>query len=255
MFDPVAFRLGPLAVRWYGIVIGAALALGTFLSLREARRQGVEEDFMLDLYLRVIPAAIIGGRLYYVIFTWDYYRNNLLQIFAIRSGGMAIHGAILGGLLVGYIFAKRRKQSLWQLLDIVAPYLILGQAIGRWGNFFNQEAHGGVVSEEFISIFPGFIKKQMNINGQYYHPAFLYESIWDFLVFLLLISIRRKPFLHKGDLFLLYIIFYSIGRFFIEGIRTDSLMLGPVRVAQLLSILLIIGGLIILYGRHRKKGI
>ena len=118
MFDPVAFRLGPLAVRWYGIVIGAALALGTFLSLREARRQGVEEDFMLDLYLRVIPAAIIGGRLYYVIFTWDYYRNNLLQIFAIRSGGMAIHGAILEGLLVGYILqrgANNPSGSYWIL--------------------------------------------------------------------------------------------------------------------------------------------
>ncbi|NLJ83543.1 MAG: prolipoprotein diacylglyceryl transferase [Halanaerobiaceae bacterium] len=254
MFDPVAFRLGPLEVRWYGIIIGTAVILGTILSIREANRQGIDEEFMIDLYLWVVPAAIIGARLYFVIFTWDYYKNNLLKIFAFRSGGLAIHGAILGGLLAAYIFVKKRKESLWRILDIVAPYLVLGQAIGRWGNFFNREAHGGVVSKEFISIFPGFIQKQMYINGQYYHPAFLYESIWDFLIFLFLISIRRKTFLQKGDLFVFYIVGYSIGRFFIEGIRTDSLMLGSVRVAQVLSILLIFTGLIILYLRHRNKG-
>lgn len=254
MFDPVAFRLGLLEVRWYGIIIGTAVILGTILSIREANRQGIDEEFMIDLYLWVVPAAIIGARLYFVIFTWDYYKNNLLKIFAFRSGGLAIHGAILGGLLAAYIFVKKRKESLWRILDIVAPYLVLGQAIGRWGNFFNREAHGGVVSKEFISIFPGFIQKQMYINGQYYHPAFLYESIWDFLIFLFLISIRRKTFLQKGDLFVFYIVGYSIGRFFIEGIRTDSLMLGSVRVAQVLSILLIFTGLIILYLRHRNKG-
>lgn len=254
MFDPVAFRLGPLEVRWYGIIIGTAVILGTILSIREANRQGIDEEFMIDLYLWVVPAAIIGARLYFVIFTWDYYKNNLLKIFAFRSGGLAIHGAILGGLLAAYIFVKKRKESLWRILDIVAPYLVLGQAIGRWGNFFNREAYGGVVSKEFISIFPGFIQKQMYINGQYYHPAFLYESIWDFLIFLFLISIRRKTFLQKGDLFVFYIVGYSIGRFFIEGIRTDSLMLGSVRVAQVLSILLIFTGLIILYLRHRNKG-
>src|SRR5690554_570925 len=254
MFDPVAFRLGPLEVRWYGIIIGTAVILGTILSIREANRQGIDEEFMIDPYLWVVPAAIIGARLYFVIFTWDYYKNNLLKIFAFRSGGLAIHGAILGGLLAAYIFVKKRKESLWRILDIVAPYLVLGQAIGRWGNFFNREAHGGVVSKEFISIFPGFIQKQMYINGQYYHPAFLYESIWDFLIFLFLISIGRKTFLQKGDLFVFYIVGYSIGRFFIEGIRTDSLMLGSVRVAQVLSILLIFTGLIILYLRHRNKG-
>ncbi|MGB4177012.1 MAG: prolipoprotein diacylglyceryl transferase, partial [Halanaerobiales bacterium] len=148
MIEPVAFKLGTLEVRWYGVIIGTAIFLGTILSIREAKRRGIEEDFMLDLFIRVIPAAIIGGRLYFVIFSWDYYKDNLLQILAFRSGGMAIHGAILGGIIAGYIFAKRRKQPLWQLLDIVAPYLVLGQAIGRWGNFFNQEAHGGVVSKE-----------------------------------------------------------------------------------------------------------
>ncbi|HHU92528.1 MAG TPA: prolipoprotein diacylglyceryl transferase [Halanaerobiaceae bacterium] len=254
MIEPVAFKLGTLEVRWYGVIIGTAIFLGTILSIREAKRRGIEEDFMLDLFIRVIPAAIIGGRLYFVIFSWDYYKDNLLQILAFRSGGMAIHGAILGGIIAGYIFAKRRKQPLWQLLDIVAPYLVLGQAIGRWGNFFNQEAHGGVVSKEFISIFPAFIKDQMYIGGQYYHPAFLYESLWDFFVFLFLIYMRRRPSLLEGDLFLLYIITYSIGRFFIEGIRLDSLMLGSFRVAQLLSICFILAGIIMLYRRHRKRG-
>lgn len=253
MIDPVAFEVGQLDIRWYGIIISFSLLLGTLLALREAKKQGIDEDFMLDLYIRVIPAAIIGARLYYIIFTWEYYQDNLLMIFSTRSGGLAIHGAVLGGLLVAYLYCKKHSISFWKLLDISAPYLILGQAIGRWGNFINQEAHGGLVSEKFISIFPEFIEKQMYINGNYYHPTFLYESLWNLLIFMVLIVLRRKPYIIKGDIFALYIIGYSIGRFFIEGMRTDSLMLGPIRVAQLISILFILTGAVIIYLRHRKK--
>lgn len=250
MIDPVAFELGTLDIRWYGIIISIALLLGTILSIGEAKKQGIEEDFMLDLYIRMIPAAIIGARLYYVIFSWEYYKDNLLMIFSTRSGGIAIHGAVLGGLLISLIFIKRHQISFWKLADIIAPYLILGQAIGRWGNFMNQEAHGGLVSKEFISKFPDFIENQMYINGNYYHPTFLYESIWNSLVFIVLIVLRRKPYIIKGDIFSLYIISYSIGRFFIEGMRTDSLMLGTVRIAQLMSVLLIGLGAFLIYKRH-----
>jgi len=250
MIDPIAFKLGTLDIRWYGIIISFALLLGTTLSIREANKQGIEEDFMLDLYIRVIPAAIIGARLYYVIFAWNYYRDNLLMIFYTRSGGIAIHGAVLGGLIVALFFIKKHKASFWKLADIIAPYLILGQAIGRWGNFINQEAHGGRVSKEFISIFPDFIEKQMYINGNYYHPTFLYESIWNLLVFIALIILRRKPYIIKGDIFSFYIISYSIARFFIEGMRTDSLMLGHIRIAQLMSVLLIALGAFLIYKRH-----
>lgn len=252
MIDPVAFKLGSLDIRWYGIIISAALLLGTVLSIREAKKQGISEDFMLDLYIRVIPVAIIGARLYYVFFSWKYIRDNPNMIFAFRSGGLAIHGAVIGGLIVAYYFIKKHNKSVLQLLDITAPYLILGQAIGRWGNFINQEAHGGVVSKEFISIFPEFIKKQMFINGQYYHPTFFYESLWNFLVFSFLLYVRKKSYLIKGDLFFFYIITYSIGRFFIEGMRTDSLMLGTIRIAQLVSIVLIIIGILVIYIRHKR---
>lgn len=251
MIDMVAFKLGSLEIRWYSIIISLALLLGTILSIREAKKQSIEEDFMLDLYIRIIPAAIIGARFYYVIFNWEYYKDNLLMIFATRSGGIAIHGAVLGGVLAAYIFIRKRKHSFWKLADIIAPYLILGQAIGRWGNFINQEAHGGIVSKEFISFFPDFIERQMYINGKYYHPTFLYESIWDFFVFVVLIFIRRKPYTIKGDIFSIYIIFYSVGRFFIEGMRTDSLMFASIRVAQLVSILLIIIGISSIYLRHK----
>ncbi len=253
MIDPVAFEIGTLDIRWYGIIISFALLLGTTLSIQEAKKQGIEEDFMLDLYIRIIPAAIIGARLYYVIFSWEYYKDNLFMIFSTRSGGIAIHGAVLGGFIMALIFIKKHNASFWKLADIIAPYLILGQAIGRWGNFINQEAHGGIVSKKFISIFPDFIEKQMYIHGNYYHPTFLYESIWNLLVFISLIVLRRKPYIIKGDIFSLYIISYSMARFFIEGMRTDSLMLGPIRIAQLVSVLLISIGVYLIYKRHTKR--
>ncbi|WP_459168936.1 prolipoprotein diacylglyceryl transferase [Natronospora cellulosivora (SeqCode)] len=248
--DPVAFEIASFSIRWYGIIIGLAFLLSLFLVIKEAEKQEIEEDFILDLFILMLPLAIIGTRLYFVIFNWPFYRQNLSMIFAFRSGGLAIHGGIITGIIVLYYFCKKRRVSFFKITDLLAPYLALGQAIGRWGNFINQEAFGGVVSKEFISIFPEFIQRQMFIGGNYYHPAFLYESIWNFFVFLLLISLRKKDFVQKGDIFLLYIIGYSIGRLFIEGIRTDSLMLGPFRVAQLVSITAILLGAIVLYKKH-----
>ncbi|MGM0410172.1 MAG: prolipoprotein diacylglyceryl transferase [Bacillota bacterium] len=251
--NPVAFKIGSLGVRWYGIIIGSAVVIAFFLAIRESKKQGINEEFFYDFVIFGLPAAIIGARLYYVIFEWPIYKNNLNLILNIRQGGLAIHGGIIGGLIVLLILVKKYKVDFWKIVDILAPSLILGQAIGRWGNFINQEAYGGVVSLEFINKFPDFIKNQMFINGQYHHPAFLYESMWNFLSFLILIILRRKEFIKKGDVFALYLILYSSGRFFIEKIRTDSLLFQGIMVARLISIIMIIVGIIIIIMRHRRE--
>jgi phosphatidylglycerol:prolipoprotein diacylglycerol transferase len=252
IIDPVAFEIGSIQIRWYGLIIGIAILLGLFLTIKESKRKGIDPDFFMDFFIFGIPAAILGARIYYIIFRWELYKNQPLRIFAFREGGLAIHGAIIGGLAVLLYLTKKRNVNFWKTVDILTPPLVLGQAIGRWGNFINQEAYGGIVSEEFINYFPEFIKNQMYLNGNYYHPAFLYESIWDFSVFLFLIYLRKyNP--KSGTIFIGYIIAYSIGRFFIEDIRTDSLMLGPFKVAQLLSIFLIIIGVGLIYWKQRKE--
>ena len=175
-----------------------------------------------------------------------------MQIIAIWKGGLAIHGAIIGGLIVLVVLTKKRNISIWKVTDLLAPALILGQSIGRWGNFINQEAYGRIVSKEFINNFPGFIKNQMFIEGGYRHPTFLYESIWNLLIFFLLIWLNNKEFTKKGDLFFTYLVGYSIGRFFIEDLRTDSLMFLNIQVAQLISVLLIMFAIVMLYFNHRS---
>lgn len=240
--DPVAFSIYGIEVRWYGIIIALAVVVGTFLALREAKRRGLEEDTLLDFLLFAIPGAIIGARAYYVIFSWDYYKNNPNQILNIRGGGLAIHGAVIAGIIIAIIFCRVKKLSFWTIGDIVAPSLILGQAIGRWGNFANQEAHGGPTSLPW-----GII-----VDGVRVHPTFLYESIWNFLVFLFLMWYRKRAKV-EGEVFLLYIILYSLARGLIEGLRTDSLMWGEFRVAQLISLATIVVGLILLWIIRRKK--
>jgi phosphatidylglycerol:prolipoprotein diacylglycerol transferase len=240
----VAFSIFGLEIRWYGLLIASAVLIGTVLALKEAKRKGVKEETLIDMFLFAVPAAIIGARAYYVIFMWDYYSKNPSQILNIRGGGLAIHGVIIAGTLVVIIFAKVRKESFWKLADIVAPSLILGQAIGRWGNFANQEAHGG----------PTDLPWGIMIDGVKVHPTFLYESIWNLLVFGFLLWYRRKKATVEGEIYLLYLILYSVGRFFIEGLRTDSLMLGPFRVAQLISLAIIMsGGAYLIWKKKRIK--
>ena len=252
--NPIAFHLGPFPIYWYGLLIALAFGLGMILALYNAAKRNIDPDKLSDLLLLVIPSAIIGARLYYVAFNWGYYSANPMEIPAIWHGGLAIHGGILGGFLAGYWYIRRHKElKLWSVADIIAPSLILGQAIGRWGNFFNQEAHGGPVTAEFISKFPEFIQKGMLIEGQYYHPTFLYESIWNFLVFLILIWMLKKKSLPDGIVAMSYLILYSFGRFFVEGLRTDSLMMGPFRTAQVISIIAIILASGFIYWRLRKQ--
>ncbi|MEW4307840.1 prolipoprotein diacylglyceryl transferase [Rossellomorea marisflavi] len=256
--DPIAFQLGPISVHWYGVIIGLGIALGMYMVIRESKRQGLHPDTFIDLLVWAIPIAIISARIYYVAFEWNnYYADHPEDIIKIWNGGIAIHGALIGSVLTTIIFAKVRGLSFWKLTDIAAPSLIVGQAIGRWGNFINQEAHGREVSRQFLENLhlPRFIIDQMYIDGAYYHPTFLYESLWNVVVLILLLIIRRKvKSLRRGELFLTYVIGYSIGRFFVEGMRTDSLMLGDFRFAQVISVALIVAAIVTMIYR-RKTGL
>ncbi|RRN74857.1 prolipoprotein diacylglyceryl transferase [Peribacillus simplex] len=250
--NPIAIDLGPIQVHWYGLIIGFGVLLGLIIALRESERRGLDKETFTDMILFAVPIAIICARIYYVIFQWEYYSQNPGDIIKIWNGGIAIHGALIGAVLTAIIFAKVKKVSFWKLADIAAPSLLLGQAIGRWGNFMNQEAHGGEISRSFLENMhlPDFIINQMYINGTYYHPTFLYESIWNIVGVIILLSLRKVN-LRRGELFLTYVIWYSIGRCYIEGFRTDSLMLTEsLRIAQVISIVLIVVAVVLVVYRR-----
>ncbi|WP_341525583.1 prolipoprotein diacylglyceryl transferase [Nostoc sp. UHCC 0302] len=245
---PILLKIGPLTIRWYGLLIATAVLIGVILSQNLAKRRNVNPELLSDLFFWLLIGAIPGARLYYVLFRWSEYAPNPEKIIAIWEGGIAIHGAILGGVTAALIFAKLKKVSFWQLADLVAPSLILGQAIGRWGNFFNSEAFGGPTNLPWKLYIPLDHRPPEYANFDYFHPTFLYESLWDLGVFALLItlffrSLSGKPRLKVGTLFLIYWVAYSLGRLWIEGFRTDSLMLGPLRMAQVVSSLGITLGL------------
>ncbi|WP_027108878.1 prolipoprotein diacylglyceryl transferase [Lacticigenium naphthae] len=255
--DPTAFTLGPLSVQWYGVIIALGIFLAVWLSIREAEKLGLEEDSIIDLALWIIPFGFVGARLYYVIFELDYYLQNPSSILAIWEGGIAIYGGLIAGFITLLVYSKKKNYSPWLIVDILAPHVLLAQAIGRWGNFINQEAHGGEVTRDFLeSIFlPEFIIDQMNINGTYYHPTFLYESLWSLIGIGLLIVLRnREHFFRRGEVALAYVMWYSFGRFFIEGMRTDSLYFfsTSIRVSQILSVFLFIGAAAIMYYRRTQ---
>lgn len=246
MINPVALELGFLRIHWYGLIIALAFIAATTIVYRYVKKEGMNTDHVFNMLLIIAPTAIIGARLYYVIFEWSAYQHNWLKAFAIWEGGLAIHGGLIGGTLAGLWYVKKYGLPVLKMADFVAPGVILAQAIGRWGNYINQEAHGGPVTEKFISFFPEFIQRQMYIQGQYVHPTFLYESLWNLLVFAILIFWQsRKKF--NGQIAMMYIALYSVGRFFIEGLRTDSLMIGPLRTAQVISLLLIVVAFIGMY--------
>lgn len=238
----IALDLGVLQIHWYGLIIGVGVILGLVLAIRESERRGLQKEVFVDLILFAVPIAIICARIYYVTFQWEYYAQHPGEIIKIWNGGIAIHGALIGSVLTTILFAKVRGVSFWKLVDIAAPSLLLGQAIGRWGNFINQEAHGGEVTRVFLENMhlPTFIIDQMYINGAYYHPTFLYESLWN-VVGVIVLLLLRKVNLRRGEIFLSYLVWYSIGRFFIEGLRTDSLMLTEtLRIAQVISLTIIV---------------
>lgn len=237
-----AFEIFGIGIAWYGIIIASAMLMGSLILMKVGKRYGYKEDDILDLVLVILPMAIVFARLYYVVFEWGYYSQHPSHILAFREGGLAIHGGIIGGLLGGYIVCKVKKLNFPDLADMVAMPLILGQAIGRWGNFVNQEAHGG----------PTNLPWGIMVDGVKVHPTFLYESIWNILVFAVLVfTFKKRKF--YGEHFAKYLVLYSIGRFFVEGLRTDSLMLGPIRMAQLISLVFIVCGVLFI-AVARKKG-
>ena len=253
--DPIAFSFGSLDVYWYGIIIATGIFAAIFLSTREAEKRGIEGDHIVDMALWAIPLAFIGARLYYVLFELGYYLEHPSQIIAIWNGGIAIYGGLIAGGLTVYWYTKKKGIPIWLMLDILAPNVLLAQAMGRWGNFMNQEAHGGEVTRSFLEnlFLPDFIINQMEINGVYYHPTFLYESLWSLLGFILIVVLRnKKHLLRQGEVALSYVLWYSFGRFFIEGLRTDSLWLFDfIRISQALSLLLFVAALSLWIYRRR----
>lgn len=237
----IAFQFGPLAIRWYGILIATGVMLGTTLAHREAIRRGQDPDKLLNLIIVAVLSALVGARLYYVLFNWDYYGMQPGRIFAIWEGGLAIHGGLLAGGIATAVYCRLAALPLLVTTDIMVPGVAIGQAIGRWGNFFNQEAFGVPTDLPWrLYIDPGFRPLQLK-QYEYFHPTFLYESLWNLVVFTLLwFGLRRRLEDRPGALSLCYLGLYSIGRFLVEGLRIDSLMLGSLRAAQVVSLVLVV---------------
>lgn len=242
--NPVAFNLGNLSVKWYGVIMALAIILAVSMAIIEGRKRQIESDDFVDLLLWAVPLGYVGARIYYVIFEWQYYAQHPDQIIAIWNGGIAIYGGLFAGLVVLLIFCYKKMLPPFLMLDIITPGVMAAQILGRWGNFINQEAHGGPTTLGFLQSLhlPNFIISQMKINGIYYQPTFLYESFFNLIGLILILVLRHRTHLFKqGEIFMLYLAWYSVVRFFVEGMRTDSLYLwGSIRVSQLLSLILLV---------------
>lgn len=239
--DPIAFTIFGIDIRWYGILIACGMMTAVLLSCRRAHYHGITEDDVLDVCIWMLPVGVIGARLYYVLFNLDYY-TTLSSVFNIRGGGLAIHGGLIFGMATVIIICRRKSINPLNMLDLFIPTVALAQAIGRWGNFFNGEAHGG----------PTDLPWAILVDGQLVHPTFLYESIWCLILFIALSWFDKNKRSAHGQTFSLYLIFYSLERFLVEGLRTDSLMIGPFRQAQVISICAIAAG-ILLYRYSTRK--
>lgn len=260
-----AFTVFGQDIYWYGIFIGLGVILGVLLALHEAKRTGQNPDTYLDFIIYAMIIAIIGARLYYVIFSWDFYSQHPEKIFAIREGGLAIYGGIIGGVLTAIVYSRVKKKNFWVMADTMAPSLILGQMLGRWGNFFNKEAFGGFTDNLFAmryqlsqvrasDVTPDILQNLVTVNGVDYiqvHPTFLYESMWSLCVFIILLILQRKKNFN-GQVCATYFFGYALGRVWIEGLRTDQLCIGNVPVSQALSAVLIIAS-VVLYVYCKKK--
>ena len=264
---PLLFQLGPFSLRWYGLLIAIAVLCGLALATRLGKERGIDSTLIADLLPLLVLAAVVGARIYYVTFEWRQYRFNWLDALAIWRGGIAIHGALIGGTLAVILYSRWRKIAFWNLLDVLLPSVALGQAIGRWGNFFNSEAFGLTTDLPWKLTIPFSNRPVEFLDQSTFHPTFLYESIWNLGVLLLLLWLFRRGMegriaLPAGALSCVYLMSYSCGRLWIEGLRIDPLCLmgtppycaGGLRMAQLISLVLIaLGGLGLywLYGRKR----
>lgn len=255
--DRVLISIGPINIYWYSVLIVVSIIIGLYFSLKQADKNGLDKNFLYDMIFYLIPIAIIGARLYYVIFNFSLFKDSLIDIFKIWEGGLAIYGVIISSIIFIIIYCKKKNKNILLTLDTLTPYLILGQSIGRWGNFINKEAHGPITTYQHLKSMhlPNFIIEGMYINGSYYIPTFLYESLWCFIGFIIILIIRKKnKYKNKGILLFSYFIWYGIGRLFIEGLRTDSLYLGTFRISQIVSIIILLIGIIgIIYIIRRDK--
>lgn len=269
MINPVLFSIGNIEIEWYSVLILIGVLLAYITILKEARRHEISDNFVSNLIFWALIFGIIGARLYYVIFNWTYYSVKTNEIIQIWNGGLAIYGGIIFGLLVIILYCKKYKVSILKMTDIFVVGLTLGQIIGRWGNFFNSEAYGPECTRKFLENvhIPTFIIDGMNIHGTYFQPTFFYESIWMILGLIILLIVRRLKYTKIGQLTGIYMMWYGFGRFFVEILRQDSLMFGDFKIAQIVSIVLFIIGLIIvsisskgskfenLYGEKNEKEI
>lgn len=253
--NPILFSIGPFHIYWYSFILLIAFSFGFFLLLKQTEKEGISKSIIYDYACYLIPISLVGARLYYVLFEINHYISDPLSILRVWEGGLAIHGGIIAGAVFTYFYTKKKNIPFLKLTDILVISLIIGQILGRWGNFFNGEAYGPETTYAFLNSLhlPEFIIKGMLIDGVYYQPTFLYESLWNLLGLILLLIVKKKCHV-KGTTSALYVIHYGIGRFFIESLRQDSLMLGPIRVAQLISIFMIIIGVgMLFYTRKEQK--
>lgn len=254
--NPILVKFFNIEIRYYSLFILIGVIFSYFMIRKEAKRFSMNEDDIFNIFFWTLLFGIIGARIYYVIFNWEYFSINLNEIYQIWKGGLAIHGGLITGFITSFIFSKKYKINFLRLLDIICVPLIFAQAIGRWGNFFNSEAYGSATTLTKLEALhiPKFIIDGMYINEIYYTPTFYFESIWCLIGFLILLIYRRMKFTKVGQITAAYMIWYSIGRFFIESLRTDSLILCGFKAAQIVSAILIIIGLsIILYDMKKSK--
>ncbi len=245
------FGIEGFNIAWYGVIIGVGMVLATTIAAWRATKKGYKSDLILDFILFAIPVGIVCARMYYVAFEWEYYAQNLTKIFAIREGGLAIYGGVLGGIATAVVFCKYHKFSLIKLLDFVMPSLLLGQAIGRWGNFTNQEAFGNLITDPKLQFFPYGV--YIDYLEEWHQATFFYESMANLTLFILMMIVAYKA-KKDGWMLAMYFMGYGCIRFFIEGLRSDSLYLIPgVRVSQVLSAILVVIGLGIAWGIHTGR--
>lgn len=253
--NDVMLNLGIFQIKWYSFFIFLAMLTACLIIFKESKKKNVPDNYLTNLIFYGLIIGILGARLYYVIFNLDYYLNNPSQIFAIWNGGLAIHGGLISALIFLIIYSRKNKINILQMLDIMVVGVIIAQAIGRWGNFFNQEAYGNIISLQALKNMhlPKFIIDGMYISGSYREPTFLYESICSLIGFILLLILRATKKLKTGQLTAIYLIWYGIVRFGIETLRSDSLMLGQIKVAQLVSLLFVISGIALFIYSYKKK--
>ena len=250
----VLLDLGFIQIYWYSLTMFLGVIVGIIVAKIEIKRKKIDNNLFDNMAFYAILFGFLGARIYYVLFNLDYYLSSPIEILKIWNGGLAIHGAIIGAVVAIFIYCRKKKINFIEILDICAPALIIGQVIGRWGNFFNSEAHGGVVSKAFLESLhlPKFIIDGMYIDGVYYHPTFLYESILNLICFIVLMILRKNKKIRLGIITGIYLMWYGVVRFFIESLRTDALMLGSLRMAQVISIVIFIIGLVLIILSHKR---